>query len=567
MHLSRLHIRNFRGIGRLDLDLGPTTVIIGENNCGKTSVLDAIAISLGPACSGEACPFNALDYHRALRDGVPAPEPITITVELAEQSRDEWSEAVVRAFEPVIRRLQDGRAVVRLRIASTPDGERFERRFVESDAQPIPGVDHDTLARELARWVRVFQLDAHRILASGFSETSDPEEEEAARVRRARFQALYESLVEPSARTPVLDQELQRTAALLNLPPEVVREERRSERIAELLLGQIDTAGSVLDPDLPVGRLGTGMQALMLLLLLGSMLRMPGLDEAAPGAGSIVAIEDPEAHLHPRVLASLWRVIESMRAQRIVVTHSGDFLAAVPIESIRVLRRHGATIHAYRLGPNRLSNDEIRRVAYHVVNRRGSLLFARAWFLVEGETEYWLLPEMARLCGFDFASEGVAVVEFAQSGLMPLIHAAESLGIKWHVLAEGDQAGLRYTAAMRGFDTGRVDPDRVTQMTDPDVEHLLWRSGYDFVYRGAAYGSGSARRPRRSERATQVIRRAVINSSKPRLAIAVLEAAEAPGSPGVPDELRDAIQAVVRLARRSGAVRDRKSTSDRNHVT
>ena len=39
MLLRELHIENFRGITRLDLALDRTTVFLGENNTGKTSVL------------------------------------------------------------------------------------------------------------------------------------------------------------------------------------------------------------------------------------------------------------------------------------------------------------------------------------------------------------------------------------------------------------------------------------------------------------------------------------------------------------------------------------------------
>src|SRR3546814_9637684 len=49
-----------------------------------------------------------------------------------------------------------------------------------------------------------------------------------------------------------------------------------------------------------------------------------------------------------------------------------------------------------------------------------SSLFARCWLLVEGETEVWLLNQLARQCGYHFESEGIKVIEFAQCGLKPL---------------------------------------------------------------------------------------------------------------------------------------------------
>lgn len=39
MLLRNVKIENFRGITSLDLDLDARTVLIGENNCGKTSIL------------------------------------------------------------------------------------------------------------------------------------------------------------------------------------------------------------------------------------------------------------------------------------------------------------------------------------------------------------------------------------------------------------------------------------------------------------------------------------------------------------------------------------------------
>ena len=43
-------------------------------------------------------------------------------------------------------------------------------------------------------------------------------------------------------------------------------------------------------------------------------------------------------------------------------------------------------------------------MAYHVRAKRGALLFARCWLLVEGETEFTLLPELARLLGHEVLS-------------------------------------------------------------------------------------------------------------------------------------------------------------------
>ncbi len=46
MRITRLHIQNFRSVKELTVDLGETTVLIGQNNAGKTAIIDAVRIVL-----------------------------------------------------------------------------------------------------------------------------------------------------------------------------------------------------------------------------------------------------------------------------------------------------------------------------------------------------------------------------------------------------------------------------------------------------------------------------------------------------------------------------------------
>lgn len=50
--LSRLAIKNFRGIADYSLELGQNTVLVGPNNCGKSTVLDAIRFALAAVQTG-----------------------------------------------------------------------------------------------------------------------------------------------------------------------------------------------------------------------------------------------------------------------------------------------------------------------------------------------------------------------------------------------------------------------------------------------------------------------------------------------------------------------------------
>jgi len=59
MKLRHLEIKNFRGITNLDLKLGDMTVLIGENNTGKTAILDALKFALRSVRTRRSSSFDA----------------------------------------------------------------------------------------------------------------------------------------------------------------------------------------------------------------------------------------------------------------------------------------------------------------------------------------------------------------------------------------------------------------------------------------------------------------------------------------------------------------------------
>ena len=97
MLLNKLKIENYRGIKELELVLGPTTVLVGENNCGKTTVLHALRACLYTLRSaGRAAPFEEFDLHFDNRAADPTTAPpivITLTFEeaIAGECLTRWS--------------------------------------------------------------------------------------------------------------------------------------------------------------------------------------------------------------------------------------------------------------------------------------------------------------------------------------------------------------------------------------------------------------------------------------------------------------------------------------------
>lgn len=63
MRLVDITIANFRGIRSLQLPLSQLTVLIGENNSGKSTILEAIRLVLGRGVGLRRNSLSEYDFH------------------------------------------------------------------------------------------------------------------------------------------------------------------------------------------------------------------------------------------------------------------------------------------------------------------------------------------------------------------------------------------------------------------------------------------------------------------------------------------------------------------------
>ena len=559
MLLRRVEVENFRGLRSAVVEFDSTTALIGENSAGKSTLLDAIAI----CCAGrdDGITLEVRDFHQAGQ--APPSERLTIALTF-EETDGELDDRARSPFRPFIRTDSGGRRAIRLEVSGTrdPDRNAVESSWAFAGPQGTAPGREPGLLTEWRRLTPMLRLRANRYveqdprgaLAStaageaGVGLSDDP----VARQIERQIRLVYDHLTGAS---DIQEEELRRgleavetylagrsphgrvaEAPLPTLMTELAETPVQGSRRAEPLNARI--------------KHGTGTRGLALVALIGAVLEARRRQSLSEDAQPLLVLEDLESHLHPMTMSAMWNLVSTLPAQKIVTTNSGDLLAAVPLRSIRriVTDCYGTRVHSIDVG--RYSVDDLRRIAYHVrINRAGSL-FARCWLFVEGETEAWLLPELGRILGFDFAAEGIRCVEFAQSGLRALLRLANDLGIEWHLLTDGDEAGRAYAAAARASLRGRAVEERITLLEEPDIEHCLFHHGYADVFRAAAGPPVLGPRGRRwRERPAHVIARAIHARSKPGLALAVLEEANKPGAPGVPGQLRSVIDTAIGLAR------------------
>lgn len=574
MLLSRLQIEHYRGIKSLELELGPTTVLIGENNCGKTSVLHALRACLQTLrSSGRTSPFDEFDLHFDSHSADPTTAPpIVITLTFEESTPGEWPDEVEQKLGGdggVIALIPpDDRSRVQLRVSAeyskiTQDIDlTFE--FLDAAGGPLPAKNRNRLSG-LQQLRPLFYLSALRDAGKEFSRTSqfwspfvkNSQIDEVTKTEIERqLEDINAQIIEAHGTFKGVREHLGKVQELVALGGhDVISVDAVPARVFDMLNRTQVSIASATGARLPIGRHGEGTQSLTVLMLFDAFLkselaRKQGVKESKP----IVALEEPEAHLHPNAVRALWKTIRDIDGQKLIATHSGDLLSEVDLTAIRRIYKSRGKVKVGAIASGMLDPRDQRKFDFLVRRVRGELFFARCWLLGEGETEAILFAGVAEVLGLDLEQAGVRCVEYRLGDIDYFLDAANALGIAWHCLTDADEQGI--ADARKALDRIPDVPKRqwryISELIDAaSIEPYLASNGFLDVYETIAVPRKKAAKlkvgPDDPAYASQIIQ---CIPDKPSAAYAVVEAMRERGADSIPKVLAGAVMKAVALARR-----------------
>jgi len=128
-------------------------------------------------------------------------------------------------------------------------------------------------------------------------------------------------------------------------------------------------------------------------------------------------IEELEAHLHTQ---AQMQIIESLQNKRdiqlILTTHSPNLASKVKLNNLIICKNNH--VYPMGLGYTQLDDSDYSFLELFLDTTKSNLFFAKGVILVEGWAEEILLPSLAKKAGFNLTEKGVSIVNVASTAFL-----------------------------------------------------------------------------------------------------------------------------------------------------
>lgn len=393
---------NYRRLPDGQINVRDHLVLVGPNDTGKSSIVRALHLCLGMAHGQVAASISPRDF-----TDPSAPLILTVTldgIDVDDRAAfpDETTTGPPEVLVVVLEATLD---------PTDPDQKVVKRFFPDSGHSKAPTKDQlSTIAfqfvpaaRSLLRELGGASGGAVRSLLSGLDLAAD-----AAALGAAADS--YRSALDGSATLKTFRGEL--ASALTDaLPTPIAEADVRVVSEAEILEDPLSGVTVTVDDgghNVPLAEQSDGVRALSVLTLLGMSHK----------SARIVAVDEPETHLHPTAQRSISKSLRANTGQRILVTHSPFVVGQMNPMDIVAFR---ADRQARQLAPGApIAQHEI--TIRYWSHRLIEPLTARRVIVVEGVSDRILIERVAQLIDVNLDRLGVSIFDLDGAGLFTVAY-------------------------------------------------------------------------------------------------------------------------------------------------
>ncbi|BCC61093.1 MULTISPECIES: ATP-dependent nuclease [Bacillus] len=492
-YISRVQIENFRNFQYVDVNLTHKQVIIGENNVGKTNFLRAIQLILDPKLSDEDRFLNESDFFEGLESPMENGKEIKISIDIKSFDHNKallatLSDATLKDEQATLRltyhyfatKKTDGTYEYQYRIFQGTKEDipfnHYHRRYL--NLKIIPAIRDVETEMKNTRKSPINQLlknydirkEELKDIADRLKETSDEvlsidELIHLTNSINGRFSTIIGQQVDSSVSLETIDLDPNRilntlkimvgqgqrpisdtslglnnilyiSLILLSLEdktiPDILKEDAYSKLLEEEnseILKQCyeknDNGNYILKDELTLGNQN-------------SLYTFMDNNFGDSKGFTILAIEEPESHLHPALQRLLYKDVMKQNTSVLMTTHSPHITSVAPINSIVHLRSMSNGTNVRTTASLGLSERECKDLERYVDVKKGEIYFGKGVILVEGVAEEYLISSFAEALHMPLDKKGIICCNINSTNFKPYVKFLDALGIPYVVITDGD---------------------------------------------------------------------------------------------------------------------------------
>ncbi|HEK0314840.1 TPA: AAA family ATPase [Proteus mirabilis] len=440
MYLTELTITNFRSFGSDGITVKfreGLTALVGENDSGKTAIIDALRFLLGTT-DQEWLRFSDDDFHKTSEDSSESSE-----IKISGTFKNLTSSDKLGFVEYLTYGInKDDEPTLHLTLTAKRIGTRAGRPYISTEIRSGkngegPNMDNNCRSLLAATYLRPLR-DAERELSSGrnsrlsmvlnsldgaeMGQLFDAETfsyDDIKKLGLLGLGDLFNKLIEhhphiENGKSKVNNhlEKLQLHGDSLKSSISVSQNGSDSQRLRQLL------EKLTLNVDNTPGRMGLGSNNILFIAC--ELILLADDQEHFP----LLLIEEPEAHVHAqrqlRLIQYLQKIVntkkdEENKPQIIITTHSPNLASEVNLNNLVIIQAGKAFSTAD--GETELDSNDYKFLSRFLDVTKANLFFARGVMIVEGDAENILIPTLAKCIGKDFTEHGVSMINVGGVGL------------------------------------------------------------------------------------------------------------------------------------------------------
>ena len=460
--LVEVRVRNFRSLKSVDVKLDYYTIIVGENNAGKSNFIEALSLAIG----FDRKNFTSDDIFMG-KNETSIDKNLEVLIDLLFKPTNDLGELIdsfptkskwVGIWGGSISFDEEQKEVVALRTRISWDNAeqryKVERKFLKrwlSDPSQILDADYGkTISFEQIEKIALYSIDANRDISKDVKGSNNPWKriisnlnlpEEKIKEFETLFIKLNSDLTSSSTILKKIEEGFNDLTLFLSSEENGVKIQGVPKTIEELekkIEINFATKGS---RSFPMEMHSSGTRSISSILLLKVFFEY----QRSLGGGQVyhplIGVEEPESHLHPQSVISFFEYLKSMNGQVVLTSHSPIIIKESDLFSLRRFVKIGDETKVVQLTKEQFNENDIHIMKRRITKYFGDILFSRAIVLFEGaETEDQAIPIFWKeYFQVNPANFGVSTVGVGGHDYKPFLKFARAFDISFYIFSDGER--------------------------------------------------------------------------------------------------------------------------------